>query len=412
MGVMDNVLDSLKDQYGATLQHEKQTSAAEDAAVKSLDDVMATPPPPVPDMPALPPPPQAKTTSPMEAFGSAASAFAIFGSLLTRHPLTSALHASAAAMNAIHANDAAAYSSAYDAWKTNTDYAIKMGEYQQKRYQQILDNRTADVNEKLAYLKAIFAQDQNWQGLHATETGDLKAVADTVYKQQALLKRLNGSAEKIGSDAWLMQQFILDYAKTHNNQMPSPQAMMDFKRSGTVAAQNAADKKNQTNATFDSADGLIDGLEKQLQSSDWVAGGRGIVMRPIEGVRGLIDPNYQSKSAAFESDLTSLQNALAQLGHTRQATKQQIERMDTIIRGLGVWDNKGTVLKSLDDAKKLLGELRGQPVKTGGEAGASGDSGDSGDVGPFYATMPDGSPIHSDDGETWFDKDGNLVPND
>lgn len=68
---------------------------------------------------------QARSTGPIEAFGSIGSIFGILASAFTKTPITSALNASAAAMTAIHTKDEQAYKSAYEAWKENTSLAMK-----------------------------------------------------------------------------------------------------------------------------------------------------------------------------------------------------------------------------------------------------------------------------------------------
>ena len=80
---------------------------------------------------AIPPPWNAdkeradRIRGPMEQFGSVGSVFAMAASMFTRTPMTSALNAGAAAMNAIREHDEKGYESAYKAWLDNTNLAIK-----------------------------------------------------------------------------------------------------------------------------------------------------------------------------------------------------------------------------------------------------------------------------------------------
>jgi len=78
---------------------------------------------------------KARTTGPLEGFGSIGSIFGLLASAFTRIPITSALNASAAAMTAIHNNDERAYKSAFEAWKENTNLALHRFEMERAVFQ-------------------------------------------------------------------------------------------------------------------------------------------------------------------------------------------------------------------------------------------------------------------------------------
>lgn len=80
----------------------------------------------------LPPTPQQH--DPLDTFGSSAGWIAAFGSLLTRHPLTTALDASAAAMNATKAGDAAANKQAIERWKENNTVIMDRARFEMEAY--------------------------------------------------------------------------------------------------------------------------------------------------------------------------------------------------------------------------------------------------------------------------------------
>jgi len=99
-------------------------------------------------------PPAQPEDNPTARFGSAASVLAIFGSLLTRAPLTSALNASASAMNAIKKNDWDTYNASYQTWKTQTDNAMKLHQMQMEAYNSALSKIGIDINSARAELTA------------------------------------------------------------------------------------------------------------------------------------------------------------------------------------------------------------------------------------------------------------------
>ena len=62
---------------------------------------------------------------PIEDFGSIGAIFGIIASQFTKTPLTSAMNAAAAAMNATRDHDEEGYKTAYQAWKDNTALALE-----------------------------------------------------------------------------------------------------------------------------------------------------------------------------------------------------------------------------------------------------------------------------------------------
>ncbi|MBU6232487.1 hypothetical protein KGP36_07690 [Patescibacteria group bacterium] len=144
-----------------------------------------------PQAPQLPPKPQLHETSPAQAFGSFASLFGIVASLFTRAPMMNALNASASAMNAIHKNDSDAYHRAMDTWKTETDYALKRSQYDMERYQAIMSNKRASVNDQLALIQAEAAQARDPIMLEQARAGSMQGVFDVLKLREETTNRLS-----------------------------------------------------------------------------------------------------------------------------------------------------------------------------------------------------------------------------
>lgn len=77
-------------------------------------------------------------TDPMQTFGSAAMFLATFGSLLTRHPLTTALNSASAVMQAANQKDATSFSHAFDKWKIDSEHAWKTAQWDMDQYKAAL----------------------------------------------------------------------------------------------------------------------------------------------------------------------------------------------------------------------------------------------------------------------------------
>lgn len=89
---------------------------------------------------------QQYSTDPVTAFGSIGSVFAMLASGFTRAPMEAALNGGAAAINAIHAQDDKAYQRDFDAWKQNTDLALKRHEIQRQAYNDATTLMNSDIN--------------------------------------------------------------------------------------------------------------------------------------------------------------------------------------------------------------------------------------------------------------------------
>lgn len=97
-------------------------------------------------------------TDPLQAFGSAASIFAIAASAFTHTPITNALNGSAAAMQAIKKGDEEGYQRNYDAWKENTKIALERHNAQHEDYQDAIEKMKTDMATGAAMLTAATAK--------------------------------------------------------------------------------------------------------------------------------------------------------------------------------------------------------------------------------------------------------------
>ncbi len=111
--------------------------------------------------------------NPIERFGSWASAFGILAGAITKTGLASSLNASAAAMNAMRQNDLDGYERARQAWKENTEIAIKNAEWEAKGYQNAFELFKTDQSLAQASALTVAAQADNKAAMAAIKTGDL-----------------------------------------------------------------------------------------------------------------------------------------------------------------------------------------------------------------------------------------------
>lgn len=179
----------------------KEGAATRDKAITdSFSSLASQQPPPPPSPPTPTPPPQQRERSPVETFGSAASALAIFGSLLTRRPLVNALNGSTAAMNAIKQGDAEAYKAAYKTWQDESEYASKLFEQQNAVYNDILNNKRLSFEEKNALLGRAFVAQQD-DAKHAQWLAGQQAnVINMIVDQERFTKQMDEARKNATPD--------------------------------------------------------------------------------------------------------------------------------------------------------------------------------------------------------------------
>lgn len=158
---------------------------------------------------AVPPPWNAdkerekRTSGPLEQFGSIGSVFAMMASAFTRTPMTSALNAGAAAMRAIQEHDEKGYASAYQAWKDNTDLALKRFNMERALFDDANKLLTSDMNAWSQKTAANAMRFGNEKILTMLENG----MAPEVLEVQS---KMTDSALKLASAQRGMEEFNRD----------------------------------------------------------------------------------------------------------------------------------------------------------------------------------------------------------
>lgn len=149
---------------GAASQAAYGEAGAKLSELHKQEDALQPPPPPAPA-----PPPQEKNTSPVEEWGSIAMAVATLGSAMTRQPMTNALNAAGRVMQAYKQRDDDTFNRELAEWHTQTDYALKLHEYQNERYKEALDKIRGGEQGALDELKIELGATGDQQALKVLE---------------------------------------------------------------------------------------------------------------------------------------------------------------------------------------------------------------------------------------------------
>ena len=137
-----------------------------------------------------------RETGPIESFASIGSIFGLLASAFTKTPLTSALNASAAAMNSIHQHDEEGYKSAYEAWKENTALALKRFGMEREMFEDTNKLISTDLEGWKIKQLAIAAQFDNKKTIAMLDAG----MDDKIIEMQAAQVRAAEGVVKVRED--------------------------------------------------------------------------------------------------------------------------------------------------------------------------------------------------------------------
>jgi hypothetical protein len=147
-------------------------------------------------------PPQTEPTSLIEEWGSPAMLFAIFGSMFTRMPMTSALNAAAAVNKAYQQRDFDAADRAYKQWKESNDLAIKLYEIQSNSLEKAIEKIRSGTKEEKADARADLSARSSVYGwghmkdlIAAGKDEEAVNLWDTTHTAAANMKGFNTTAE-------------------------------------------------------------------------------------------------------------------------------------------------------------------------------------------------------------------------
>lgn len=177
---------------------------------------------------------------PVEAFGSIGSVFGIVASLFTHQPMTNALNASAAAMNAIREGDEKGYARAYKAWQDNTDLAIKRFNIQNSLYRDALDLMSTNAAAGKTKLLNSAARFGDKQALLMLESGMDKELFDTMSARAHMATELTKARD--GMTDYAIRERVRQQLEEQNNPDKDPyKSLENFKYSQGVSKGWQAD---------------------------------------------------------------------------------------------------------------------------------------------------------------------------
>lgn len=152
------------------------------AGIAQLRNAMAQSPT-LPPLQRMPHAPDQQLTDSINVFGSVAPWLAIFGSLLTRAPLTTAMNSAAAAMQGFTKGQAAQIKLNFNKWKSATTEALDNNSAMLNEYQAARDKYGDKIDELKGELSAIAANNKDRLAMTALDQGNLDAFFELNQKR-------------------------------------------------------------------------------------------------------------------------------------------------------------------------------------------------------------------------------------
>ena len=153
----------------------------------------------VPKPPKLELAPEYKNTSPLEAFGSIATAFGLLASTKTRQPLTSGLNAAGDAMRSLKEGNIQDYQLKMQEWKDHTDLALKQFDVENKQFQNIIAKKNLTQAELVGELNAWAAANHNIGAQMQLRQGDAHIALEGARLAESARARTQAHADEVAA---------------------------------------------------------------------------------------------------------------------------------------------------------------------------------------------------------------------
>jgi len=181
---------------------------------------------------------QDRIRSPIENFGSAGSVFAILASAFTRTPMTNALNGAAAAMAASKDADESNYDKAFDAFKKNSDLALKRHEIQRNAYADAQTLLKTDMVAGEAAMRAVASRFDDKKMSALLDNGYLKEALDLEDKRVAAARGLISVMPKLQEMDMQRQIYNLDPRSKSDDPTERRAALQSAKDGNLTPAQD------------------------------------------------------------------------------------------------------------------------------------------------------------------------------
>lgn len=325
--------DATSSIYGQAWKSAEKFDKDTNEGIKKMESEKIPSPPQLTEAPK----PENFQNDPMMSFGSPAMWLSMFGSLLTKQPLSTALDSGAAVMKARTAQSAEAFKGATEKWKADTENAWKMANYQNDLYKDVLNKDEAELRAR-----AVSAKDNVM--IHMA---DAKMQAQLQKDREKNTNKLEESM-KAQNYAETKMKEAADAGKSHAEQQEAYfKGLGDVKqmtsgKSGGETPGAGIDWKNADPSTPVGKTGLTVGSIKQAVEGVYKSGsytgadlGRGWndAKKAVDNAMAVLHPDFDRAKAAkeYQTSMSSSKAEASAIGRRAGTTEVGVGEFDQLI---------------------------------------------------------------------------------
>lgn len=200
--------------------------------------------PPAPPEIAKPvvPPEAMKPLDVMQNFGSFATALAVFGGFLTKRPLQTSLDAAASAMEALKQGQYEEYDRNLKTWKTQSEYAGKVAQWQVDVYKNLMDQHKGSVDQLLGAVSAEASANRDTLMLQAARTGDAATLMNALRDRESMVQNYTIHRENLLAQDDRLQQQLKAQTEQHFPGLNTTEGLIRLEKHLSQATPEQKDK--------------------------------------------------------------------------------------------------------------------------------------------------------------------------
>lgn len=283
--------------------------------------------PALPQYQNIPQAPRQDFADPIKAFQNPAVVLATLGSLLTRSPLTTAMNAGGAAMEAFHKGDMQTAELKRKEWDDAAKQAEAQNKLELEKYKEAWHRRDVDIQERFADMVGLAAGFDDPLIRAAIQTHNIPVLEKLLIAKETVQNQME-------RDRQIMKERLAE-------------AIIRSQGRGAAQAQKQQQQQQQLDSIVNQIDRVQQIIKKHPDTA--VVGIGGMLNRAGEFLSGGSD--FGEFEQLVRSIQTQVPRALTGVGRISAAERKNI---DTIVPGLGVMRNTQQVYNELEALKKIL----------------------------------------------------------
>lgn len=326
---------------------------------------------PTPQQPQLQPintkPPEYHQLEPIQAFQNWGVVLAMFGSLFTRAPITSAFKSGAAAMKAFHENDLQTFEIQRQNWKDQIDEALQQNKQELEKYDTALKSSEFDMSKLTAQFQGIAAANKDQVMLSTLQAGNIDQAINIIQHREDMQQRLKSLSfgQDLRNDAMKMRQEALDEAKRHH-------LAQEGLAGGKVTSAN------DLTGLMAQGDAINKIITDHQGTFDSLTGAMGAAKRGIQRFTGQLGVNLFPEATDLEGKISAFQTQLTRpFLKAHYFTEPTIARIEELASGMNFEDDPQTTIQNY---KTILGILQDQQKSLAASGASPSDAGSADDL--------------------------------